>query len=410
MALPRLDPLESNKENKKRIKNSKSKLTNVDWGRPLSTENHIINEFKDTGWVGNIHLDKILSEALEAGASDIHITTDEYIYFSILGDTILQKDHEIPNLIVMEELGKALLTNVQGSVYAKDLDYQFSYTIYFGPYRDTRFRVSIGYSLQGNFLVFRHISNSIPTVKAIGLENEILDWLDTSSGLVLICGATGSGKSTTLASIIDKVRQEKNLKITTIEKPIEYIYPRSGKSLVIQREVDLDVLSFSSGLSSAMRQDPDLILIGEVRDNTEVSELIRAAETGHLSFSTMHTNSVSTTINRIQNLFIGADRSRILNTLGDTLQGICNQTLVKAKDGKSRFAVREVLTNNNEVRELIMAGDVQGIRAYQRERKITMEYNLARAFLRGKCTKKEARLHAPYPHEFDEALIDLMEN
>lgn len=404
MSLPDLSIIEKKPKKKAVAKPSSS----YNWREPISTDTNTVNEFRDSGWVGYFNLDLILSEAIEAGASDVHITPDMSIYFSVLGRTIACEKYGIPSSEILYHLRGSLMTNVQQSEYARDLNMQFAYRIYFGPYQNTRFRVSIGKTNSSDFLVFRHISNVIPSLSDINMEEEVYGWTKSSSGLVLVCGATGSGKSTTLASILRDVQLNRNLKITTAENPIEYAYPTDGKGLVVQREVGADVHTFMDAIDSAMRQKPDMILLGEVRNAEEVSELIKAAESGHVSFSTMHTNSASTTVNRILSLYTGAERSRILSTLSDTLLGIVNQVLVRSIDGKSQMAVREVLSNNREVRSLIFQGDVRGIREYQNRNEITMEWNLARAYLAGKCTREEARFHSPYPDEFD-AILEVLE-
>lgn len=403
MALPQLPSIEPKKTNKPAKKKKEKLVPKHNWGVPLSTPTRHVNEFSTTGWNGGFNLDLILSEAIEAGASDVHVTPNERIFFSILGRTGAEPQYGIPSADVMFDFGKSLMNSQQYTEYVKSRNFQFAYVIYHGPYQGTRFRVSIGKTNGSHFLVFRHITDRIPTTEEVQMEQEVLDWTETKNGLILICGATGSGKSTSLAAILRKIQLEREEKIITIENPIEYSYPTDGKSLVVQREIGDDVVTFSDGLDSAMRQAPDIILIGEVRNNLEVSELIRAGETGHLSFSTMHTNSVATTINRILSLYTGNERTRILNTLSDTLVGICNQVLVLSADGESRFAVREILSNNDEIRDLIINGDVRGIRKYQKDRESTMEFKLAQAYLDGKCNRKEARKHAPYPDEFDKA-------
>lgn len=394
---------------KKKAPKRKSLVASYDWGAPSSTETRHVNSFYDDGWIGFLNLDLIISEAIEMGASDIHIYGGQDIYFTINGDVAPQEKYVRLDTDSAFDISKALLTNLQYSEFVRDRDYDFSYTVIRGPYRGRRLRGHVGRSLGFEYFVFRIISDEIPTTDSLGIEQEIKDWMKAPEGLALICGATGTGKSTTLASVIREVQLTEPKKIITIEKPIEYVYPVDGRALIAQREVGDDVVTFTSGLTAAMREAPDMILIGEVRNNEEVSELIRAAETGHMAISTMHTNSVATTINRIQGLFEGAERLRILSTLADTLQGLGNQTLVKTKDGKGRVACRELLTVNSEIRDLIAKGDVKGIRDYQIKHKITMEYSLVRAALRGECTIEEARKHSSRRGEFADALKELMD-
>lgn len=377
-----------------------SLLTNFNWGEPLSTNSHYSNTFADDGWIGFFNLDMILSEAIESKASDVHVTPDKEVDFTINGDIVHQRQYAIPDGEVMDDLVHAILTNLEYSEYAHEHDYDFSYEIRIGPYAKRRFRGNVGRSFGEDFLVFRVISDSIPGMQSLGINDELINWAELPSGLWMICGPTGTGKSTTLASVVRHIQLTQPKKIVTIEKPIEYTYPNDGKALIVQREVGIDTNSFENGLTAAMRENPDIILIGEVRNNEEVSELLRAAESGHLAISTMHTNSVATTINRIQSLFSGDERGRILSTLADTLRGLGNQVLLKGPSGE-RFACRELLTFNSTTRNLVSKGDVAGIRKYQLDHEITMENNLAKLVINKKCTLREARSKAAFPDEFD---------
>lgn len=394
ISLPSIDKIEEVEEEKETLSDM------FDWGYPTSTPTREINNYYNDGWIGNFHLDRVLSYATEAGASDIYINEGQSVGFKIKGE-VIQYDFEFPTPFVTMELGKAIMSNLEYSIYVKDKNFDKSYTMVHGPYSNTRFRLSIGRSKGHEFFVFRRINDKIPTLSELEVEREIVDWMDNPDGLILICGSTGTGKSTTLASIIRDRQLKVPCKINTIEKPIEYLYPIDGLALITQREVGMDCTSFYTGLTACTRQNPDIILIGEVRDTEEVNELVRAAEMGHLTISTMHTNSVATTINRIQSLFSGNDRLRILNTLSDTMRGLANQVLVKDVDGEI-FAVREILTVNNEIKTLILNGDTVGIRAYQMEHKITMEHKLIKAVKSGRCTFKEARKHSSYISDFDD--------
>lgn len=367
----------------------------------------VANYFHTTGWVGNLHLDKILTDAVIQGVSDVHITANQVISFTRNGEIIRCNEYPIPSQDVMHELiHEALLNKQAQSVFNTELDYDGSYTIQHGPLAkigEQRTRINVGRSFGNYFIVFRIINNYIPSIEDLKVEKEIVDWSHYPNGLFLLCGPTGTGKSTTLASVIRNLQNTTKKKIITIEKPIEYIYPDDAPSLVVQREVGNDTLGFYEGLTSAMRQNPDVILLGEVRNTEEVRELLRAAETGHLAISTMHTNSVATTINRIQNLFVGEEQRRIMSTLSDTLRGIGNQVLVK-NNNDGRFAVRELLTINEEVRDLILQGDIKGIRKYQMDREATMEHKLAKAVREGKCLASEAIKHASDPMLFNSLL------
>lgn len=381
-------------------KPKESKLTGYDWDTPLSTDDHYSNTYTDDGWVGFTNLDMILSEAIEADASDVHITPNMEVAFTIHRAIEKQPQYAIPDLRVMDDLVHAILSHEQYSQYAPARDYDFPYIIKRGPYKGRRFRGNVGRTFGADFLVFRTINEDIPTLKELKVPDELVQWSHLPNGLWMICGPTGTGKSTTLASIINDLQLNEHKRINTIEKPIEYTYPSNGKSLVVQREVGEDTNSFANGITASMRENPDVILIGEVRNNEEISQLINAAESGHLAISTMHTNAVATTLNRIQSLFDGSERRRILSTLSDTLRGLANQVLVKGINGKM-FAVREILSFNDETRKMVAEGDVRGVRDYQLRYNITMEDELVNLVIAGKVGLKEARAQAAFPDDFD---------
>lgn len=212
--------------------------------------------------------------------------------------------------------------------------------------------------------------------------------------------------STTLASLIREIQMIRSDKIITIEKPIEYVYGVAGNGSVTQREVGRDTNSFSAALDSAMRQHPDVLLIGEVRNHEEVNAVLYAAETGHLAFSTMHTNSAPHTLNRIKRLFDGEEQVRILGDLSEVARGFSNQLLVRSPDGTKRSAVNEVLEVDETVKNLILSGDVRGIVNYQEETKTTMEHELVKAIMQGRCSVEEARLVTSFRPRLEKILED----
>lgn len=348
-----------------------------------------IDRWRDTGWVGNFHFDWCLSVGLLHGASDIHISSDESIAFTVKREIIKYEDMDPMNEDESRRVALGVLKNVADDAFKVNKDAQHAYEIRFGKFKGRRFRVSAGFSKGKRFFVLRTLDSVIPEMRKLGINEELRSWGDLAGGMWLICGETGSGKTSTLASIIRDIQLHQRRKIITIEYPIEFIYPSDGLGLITQREVGMDCKSFYNGLTAAMRQNPDIILIGEVRDTEEVSELLRASESGHLAISTMHTKSAASTVNRIIGLFDGDERLRILSTLADNLKGVCNQILVRKKDG-NMIAVREILSVNREVEKYIISGDVSAIRAYQLKHEITMEDNLARLVLEGVITKEVA--------------------
>lgn len=379
----------------------------LEWSppNPKSDIDSLVNEWIQTGWVGFLHIDQILTEAIITGASDVHITADQRVSMTRNGDIIRYDGYVTPDEETMHMLIHDGILNMQQQAQLnKNFEYEGAYTLMYGPMIGRRTRLTIGRTFGKYFMVFRIISETIPKLSDLGVEEELVSWSKYPNGLFLLCGPTGSGKSTTLASILRNLQLTTKKKMISIEKPIEYIYPDDAPSLFVQRDVGEDTRGFYEGLTSAMRQSPNVILLGEVRNTEEVTELLRAAETGHLAISTMHTNSVPTTINRIQNLFSGNEQLRIMSTLADTLRGIGNQVLVKKKDGTGRFAVRELLSVNKEIKDLIIAGDIRAIRKYQVDREATMEHKLTKAVVEGLCHYEDALEQTTDPNLFHELL------
>jgi twitching motility protein PilT len=584
-------------------------------------------------------LDEILGDAIDVGASDVHITPEQEVRFTILGE-ISNRGYRVPSGDLTQRVMQSILSNVVESVFVQELEVDTSYVIRSGKYRGRRLRVSVGKTFGDVFLVFRVISDVVPSPEELGVSRELLRWTELPNGLVMLNGPTGTGKalrvdtpvltpngyvplgdvrvgdelldgrldvcrvtwvspldanprlwevrlgdgqviyadgnhkwfvgvegeservlagrresckrvsvglravgallvdgvsfsldelyswvsafggrdeiagswgvfmalrywdcwsdgsgkydgrvsfgalagwfedrwstvggfvlmttdeivfggvgdrckfflpragsgefvevvsvsavevgsveygvtrclsvdspdesfvcgngvmthnSTTLASLVKRIQLTRHQKIITLERPVEFIFGSAFNSLVTQREIGRDARQFSTALDSAMRQAPDIIMVGEVRNKIEVNELLRAAETGHLTISTMHTNSAAATLNRIKSLYEGDDQLRVLASLSDVARGFANQVLLPTVDGQSRFAVWEVLTVTEAVAQLILAGDVKGIRDYQMSRGITMEHALVAAVEAGKCTPEAAFRKSASPHLF----------
>lgn len=374
---------------------SSSKFGNIDY------------EEDDDDELAGFNLDEILSHAIDLNASDVHINPEDQVAFTILSDIRRISEFGIISPNITERLQFEIISNVLGDEFIQTLELDTSYVLKTGRHAGRRTRMSVGRSGGSVFMVFRVVADVIPTCKELGITGQLLRWTDLPNGLVMINGPVGTGKTTTLASLLKRIQMEKAKKIITIEKPIEFVYGTEGKGVVTQREVGIDTRSFAGALTSALRQAPDVLLIGEARDRTEFSELLRAAETGRLAFSTMHTNSAPATVNRIMGLFDGSEQARILGTLADVTRGFANQVLVKTPDGKGRFAVREVLPVDEEVSRFIMKGDVASIQDYQMHNKITMDHELVKAVDGGFCTAKEARLQSSNPLRFDKLLKEL---
>jgi twitching motility protein PilT len=241
-----------------------------------------------------------------------------------------------------------ILTQEQQSHLEKNLELDFS----FGIKGLARFRANVFYSKASVAAVFRQIPSLIPDFKALGLPNVLLDMTDVSNGLILVTGPTGSGKSTTLAALIDRLNTKEAGHIITLEDPIEFVHLHKT-SLVNQREIGADTLSFKNGLKSLLRQDPDIVLVGELRDVETIEAALTIAETGHLVFGTLHTNSAVQTLNRIINVFPSDQQDQIRTLLSFVLQGVVAQQLIPKSFTKGRAAVQEILVPNSAIRNLI---------------------------------------------------------
>lgn len=291
-------------------------------------------------------INELLSLAVEKGASDLHVSVGYPPLLRINGDLL-----PVPSQVLTEEkvsqlFGEILLEN-QKKQLLNYLDIDFSYTHSTG----NRFRINI-FHKQGNLAgAFRLIPSKIRTITDLGMPNILQDFTTVANGLVLITGPTGSGKSTTIASIIQEINLSQARHIITIEDPVEYLFPRA-KALVNQREVGKDVRSWTRGLREILREDPDVVLVGEMRDYETIALTITAAETGHLVFSTLHTNSASQTIDRIIDVFPDVQQAQIRAQLANVIHAVVSQRLIPLKSG-GRKAVSEIMIATPAIRNAI---------------------------------------------------------
>ncbi len=252
---------------------------------------------------------------------------------------------------------------------------------------DVRYRANFYLTASGNAVVLRRIEAEIPTFEQLGLPTVVSRIAQSENGLVLVTGPTGSGKSTSLAAMIDQINGERHGNIITIEDPIEFIH-RNRSCIVSQREVGRDTVSFSRALRASLREDPDIILVGEMRDLETIQLALTAAETGHLVFGTLHTNGAPSTINRIIDVFPSAQQDQIRAQLAQTLRMVMTQRLHRRKDGKGRVASFEIMTANSAVQNLIREGKVHqlysAIQTARGEGMVTMEVSIQALRAQGK--------------------------
>ena len=300
-------------------------------------------------------INSFLKKAVSIGASDVHLRAEEH--------PIVRKDGKIIK-IDMPMLSEDDITEVINTILPKSaktransaFDLDFSYEIK----GVSRFRVNLSRQLGKSALVMRNIPYTIKKFEELHLPISIEQFARLNNGIILITGQTGSGKSTTLASLIDYININYPKHIITIEDPIEFIFTNK-KSIISQRQVDIDTASFPDGVKYAMRQDPDVILIGEIRDRETIVSALKASETGHLVFATLHTNDAIQTVNRIINMFEPQDRQYIRSQLAATLRGTISQKLVNKKNGEGRYPACEILVSTPTVKDFIIKDELEQI-------------------------------------------------
>src|SRR5579884_2288462 len=302
-----------------------------------------------------LSLSDLLKRMLEMGGSDLHITTNSPPQVRVHGHL---QPLDLPQLTPAEtkQLAYSVMTDSQKHRFEENLELDFS----FGLKGLARFRANLFNQRGATAAVFRLIPFEIKSFNQLGLPAVVSKLCDKPRGLVLVTGPTGSGKSTTLAAMIDKINTERHDHILTIEDPIEFVHMNKN-CVVNQREVHSDTKSFSDALRAALREDPDVVLIGEMRDLETIESALRIAETGHLTFGTLHTNSASSTINRIIDVFPAHQQPQIRAQLSLVLEGILCQALLPRADGKGRVMAMEVLVPTPAIRNLIREDKIHQI-------------------------------------------------
>lgn len=292
-------------------------------------------------------IEKILAYAKKQGCSDVHITTGAVPMLRIDGDMM-----PIPNAPALSdkqvlEMLHSIMNEVQKKTYQEKWEMDFSIQVG----ESLRFRVNAFRTINGAAAVFREIPTEIKSLAALHAPEIMHQLSGARKGLVLVVGPTGSGKSTTLAGLIDKINTEHSHHIITIEDPVEFVH-KNKKSLINQREVGNSTMSFANALKSALREDPDVILVGEMRDVETIHLALTAAETGHLVLGTLHTSSAAQTINRIVDVFPSEDKPVIRTMLSTSIKAVVSQRLLK-KQGGGRVAAYEIMLANSSIRNLI---------------------------------------------------------
>lgn len=292
-------------------------------------------------------INELLIFTRKNNASDLHLISNNPPALRIHGDMVPMRVAPIPHDQVLSML-YAVMNEKQRAEYEQNMEIDFAINLG----KEGRFRVNAYTTVNGPAAVFRDIPNNIKSIKELKLP-EVLERVSLlSKGLVLVTGPTGSGKSTTLAAMVNHVNENRSKHILTIEDPIEFIH-QSKRSVINQREIGAHTKSFARALKSALREDPDVILVGELRDLETISLALTAAETGHLVFATLHTSSASKTIDRIIDVFPEGDKDMARTMLAGSLEAVITQLLLKHIDGNKRIAVHEVMIANSAVRNLI---------------------------------------------------------
>ncbi|MCI0498318.1 MAG: PilT/PilU family type 4a pilus ATPase [Planctomycetales bacterium] len=345
---------------------------------------------------------QMLATAIESSASDVHINVGMPPIMRINTELIMMDLPEVSN----DDAGRMILEMIGEEKFKKFIekrDWDFSTMIEDG----SRFRVNAHFQKETFALSFRAISNSIPDIDDLHLPDVIKELTDLPRGLVLVTGHTGSGKSTTLASMINEMNQKYRKRIITLEDPVEYLM--ENKSCMIeQREVGSDCPTFASGLRHALRQDPDIILVGEMRDLETTSSTITAAETGHLVLSTLHTINASQTVERIIDIYPASQQNQIRAMLSNTLQAVISQTLFRRIDQPGMVPCTEILLCTSAVRNCIRENRIYEIpNIIETSRRLgmqTMDHGIQQMYMKGYIDREEAIIRATNPGKMEKNL------
>jgi len=349
-----------------------------------------------------VDINQLLKMTIEKKGSDLHLVAGVPPHIRIFGELVRT---DLPPLRPkdIETMLEAILNDKQKENLYNEWELDFSYSI---PGL-SRFRGNVMFQRNSLGVNFRVIPFEIPEISALGLPAGVEDLCDLSRGLVLVTGPTGSGKSTTLAAMVNYINETKNVNIITLEDPIEFLHNHK-KSIVHQREVGTDTHSFADALRHILRHDPDVILVGEMRDLDSISIALTAAETGHLVLSTLHTQTAALTVSRIIDVFHDSRREQVRQQLANSLKAVIAQQLVPKKDGSGRVAAVEFMLGTPAIRSMIREGkEHQLYSAIQTGHTVgmqTMDQALARLYLRGEISRQHALEYSIDPKEVERLL------
>lgn len=351
-----------------------------------------------------VSLHQLLKATIEKGASDLHITVGVPPQLRINGMLV---PLDLPPLKAAEtkQLIYGILTEVQKHKFEENWELDLS----FGVEGLSRFRANIFMQRGALAAAIRTIPNRILSFQELGLHPTVSELANKPRGLILVTGPTGSGKSTTLAALIDKINEERHVHIVTIEDPIEFVHHHK-KAIVNQRELDADTKSFGNALKYILRQDPDVVLIGEMRDLETIESALIIAETGHLAFATLHTNSCVQTVNRIIDVFPSYQQPQVRAQLSFVLEGVLSQQLIPRADGKGRVLALEVMIPNPAIRNLIREDKIHQIYSQMQVGQAkfgmqTLNQSLLSLYLRRYITYEEALSRSSDPEELRNMMV-----
>ncbi len=347
--------------------------------------------------MSNYTINSLLEKAQELGASDLHFIVGEVPSFRIDGKIIKSKLEPVTEEDMMQAIDEMAPISMRDKIF-RSYDSDFPYELE----GVSRFRVNLAMSFGYHSMTVRLVPYEIPTFEQLKLPKTIEKFSTFENGIVLVTGVAGSGKSTTIASILNHINNTQKKHIVTIEDPIEYVY-KSQKSIFTQRQIGIDTANYLDGLKFALRQDPDVILIGEIRDMETVESALHAAETGHLVFATLHTYNAIQTINRILSFFPPSERSAVRSQFAEVFRGSLSQKLLPNSNGKGRIPAVELLYSTPTIKDFILKDELEEI--YKLVQKgsyndmITFNISLYDLYKKGLITKEVALEHSDTPNE-----------